>query len=133
MAETKASASSSPSVTELDELGWVGHGIPAALGIAALIAAFFSYQSEIQITLTVALIISGALLPLLSWLSINRSRAAWSFLISLSIVFGIMTLFGAPKIRTLIGVHMAVALVIPGLFALAAVALAAQSHRYSKT
>jgi intracellular septation protein A len=133
MAESKAPASSPPSVTDLDELGWVGHGIPAALGIAALIASFFAYQSHIQITLTISLIITGAMLPLLSWLSINRSRAAWSFLISLSVVLGIMTLFGAPKIRTLIGIHMAVALVIPGLFALATVALAAQGHRYSKT
>jgi len=119
-----------PARIELDELGWIGHGIPAALGIAALIAAVFSYRAEIQATMTVALIFVGALLPLLTWLSMNRSRAAWSFLISLSVVLGIMTLFGAPKIRTLVGVHMSIALILPGLFAVAAFALSVQSDRY---
>lgn len=130
MAEKKAPAPPPPSRTELDELGWIGHGIPAALGIAALIAAVFSFRAGIQPTLTIALISVGGLLPLLAWLSMNRSRAAWSFLISLSIVLGIMTLFGAPKIRTIVGIHMSIALVIPGLFAFAAFALSVQSHRY---
>jgi len=119
-----------PTISDLDGLGWTGHGIPAALGIAALIASLFSYLNEIQVTLTISLLVVGALLPVLAWFSLHRSRAAWSFLISLSIVLGIMTLFGAPKVRTLVGIHMGVALVIPALFAVAAFALSAQSHRY---
>ena len=119
-------------IIELDELGWIGHGIPAALGIASLIASVFSYFSDIQATMTVTLIVVGLLLPALTWMSMHRSRAAWSFLISLSVVLGIMTLFGAPKIRTLVGIPMALALVLPALFAVAAFALSAQSHRYNK-
>ena len=132
MAEKKKTATpvETPGVTDLDGFGWAGHGIPAALGIAALIAAAFSYHAGIQITLTISLLFVGALLPVLAWFSLYRSRPAWSFLISLSIVLGIMTLFGAPKVRTLVGIHMGVALVIPALFAVAAFALSAQSHRY---
>jgi hypothetical protein len=117
-------------LSDLDELGWIGHAVPALLGLLALVGAFFSYESGIQPTLTVSLIVAGTMLPVLAWFSLQRSRAAWSFLVALSIVLGIMTLFGAPKVRTLVGIHMALALVIPGLFALAAFALSVQSHRY---
>jgi hypothetical protein len=131
MADQKQSkAPPAPSIISLDELGWIGHGLPAALGIASLIAAYFAYQSHIQITLTVALVVIGALLAWTTWLSLHGSRAGWSFLIAMAIVLGVMTLFGAPKLRTLTGMHIAVALVIPAAFAFAAFALLGQAHRY---
>src|SRR5689334_8755399 len=122
MADQKKSnvkSAPAPSIVRLDELGSLGHGLPATLGLAALIAAFFAYQSHIQITLTVALLVIGGLLPWVTWLSLHGSRAGWSFLLSLSIVLGVMTLFGAPKVRTLTGMHIGLALLIPAAFGFA--------------
>ena len=123
----------SAATSDLDAVGWIAHVIPAVAGVAALIAAVFAQQSHIQITLTVALVIAGGLLIALSYFSLMRSRAAWSFTISLSVVLAIMTLFGAPKIRTLVGIHMGVALVIPVLFFVAAGMLSTMGRRYNKT
>lgn len=120
-----------PGTSDLDSAGWIGHLIPAAFGFGALIAAFFSHRAGIQATLAVALVVCGGLLLALAYFSaLARSRAAWSFLISLSIVLGIMTLFGAPKIRDLVGIHLSVALGIPILLGIAAGLLSAISHRY---
>lgn len=115
---------------DLDELGWAGHGIAAALGVLSLVASFYSWKNGLQPTLGVALVVSGVLLPALAWLSLNRSRAAWAFLISLCAVLAIMTLFGAPKVRTLVGVHIGVPLIIPLAFGFATFALVVQDHRY---
>lgn len=128
----KKQSTPAPSILRLDELGWVGHGLPAVLGIASLIAAFFAYQSHIQITLTVALVVIGGLLPWVTWLSLHGNRAGWSFLISLSIVLGVMTLFGAPKVRTLTGMNIGLALLIPVAFGFAAFALSTQSQHYKR-
>ena len=117
--------------SDLDGMGWIGHIVPAVLGFGALISAFFAQRTHIQITLTVTLVVVGALLIGLSYASsILRSRAAWSFLISVSIVLGVMTLFGAPKIRTLVGIPMGLALVIPLAFLAVVTMLGAIGHRY---
>jgi hypothetical protein len=126
MAENKQSSG----ITDIDELGWLGHGIPAVLGVASLVAAYFAYESHIQITLTVALVVVGGFLPWMSWMSIKRSRGAWSFLIASAIVLGIMTLFGAPKVRSLTGMHIGIALLIPAALGFAAFALSTLGHRY---
>lgn len=115
---------------DVDSLVWIGHGIPAAAGVASLVAAVGALQSDIQITLVISLLVLGVLLPALAWLSWGRNRAAWAFLVSLSIVLGIMTLFGAPKVRNLVGIPLAAALIIPGAFAVAAFCLSALGHRY---
>jgi hypothetical protein len=136
MAEKKsATAKEAPkkvdAMSDLDEMGMIGHAIPVLLGVLALIAAVFSYRAKIQVTLPISLFVVGALLPALTWLSIlERSRAAWSFLISLAIVLGVMTLFGAPKVRNLVGIHMGIALVIPAALFFAAFALSLQGDRY---
>ena len=132
MADNKTPQEST-GASDLDASGWVAHGIPAALGVAALVAALFAYLASIQPTLIVSLLAAGGLLISLSYFSLMRSRAAWSFVISLSIVLAIMTLFGAPKIRTLVGIHMGIALVIPALFLVAAVLLSTLGPRYNKT
>ena len=129
MAEKKQSAPPSR-IIQLDELGWAGHGITAVIGLASLVAAYFAYQSHIQITLTVALLAIGGLLPWVTWLSLHGSRAGWSFLISLAIVLGVMTLFGAPKVRSLTGMHIGVALLIPAALGFAAITLSLQTQHY---
>ena len=133
MADQKKSnvkSAPAPSIVRLDELGWLGHGLPAALGLAALIAAFFAYQSHIQITLTVALLVIGGLLPWVTWLSLHGSRAGWSFLLSLSIVLGVMTLFGAPKVRGALDVSLWLTMILPGLNVVAAAALISLRAEY---
>ena len=117
-------------LADVDGIGWAGHLTLAVLGLLSLVASVFSFRSHIQPTLGVSLLISGVLLPILVWFSLQRSRAAWSFLIALSIVLGIMTLFGAPKVRSLVGIPMSVALVIPALFAGAVFCLTAIDRRY---
>jgi hypothetical protein len=116
--------------SDLDSIGWMGHFIPAALGVLSLVASAFSFEKGIQPTLGVSLLVAGLLLPALAWLSLTRSRGGWSFLISACVVLGIMTLFGAPKVRTLAGVNIGVALIIPVLFAMSTFFLSMQDHRY---
>jgi hypothetical protein len=116
--------------SDLDSLGWAGHGIPIALGALSLIASVFSWKNHIQPTLSVALVVAGLTLPALAWLSMLRSRAAWSFLISLCGVLGVMTLFGAPKVGRMVEINIGVALIIPVLFGCATFFLAMIDHRY---
>ena len=65
------------------ELGWIGHAIPAALGLLSLVAAFYAWRTNIQITLAISLLFAGVMLPFLAWHSLQRSRAAWAFLVAL--------------------------------------------------
>jgi sugar phosphate permease len=129
-AKAKAPETKKAAGDDLQELGWIGHGIPAALGVLALVAAFYAWRAGIQITLSISLLVAGVLLPFLAWYSLQRSRAAWAFLIALCIVLGVMTLFGAPKVRSLVGINLGVALVIPGLFGFAAFCLSVVDQRY---
>ena len=132
MAETTP-AKPAPAKTQdvdVESLSWLGHGIPAALGVASIVAAVSAWQGGLQSTLVISLLVVGAALPGLTWLSLKRNRAGWAFLIALAVVLGIMTLFGAPKIRNLVGIPLAAALVIPAAFAVAAFCLSALGHRY---
>jgi len=117
-------------LADVDSIGWFGHAIPAVLGLLSLIAAVFAFRAGIQGTLGVALVVVGLLLPILVWMSLQRSRAAWSFLIALCAVLGIMTLFGAPKVRNLVGIALPVALIIPAMLAGAVFCLSLLDHRY---
>lgn len=114
----------------LDGLGWVAHGILAVMGLLAIVAAFAAWRADVTTTLVVALVLIGVALPILAWFSLMRSRAAWSFLISVGSVLCIMTAFGAPKVRSLVGVSMGLALIIPALIVIAIFGLSVQVHRY---
>ena len=115
---------------ESDSVEVVGNGLAALLGIAGLVGAFFAWRSGLQITLVISLGVAGALLPALAYLSAYRqSRAAWAFLIALAIVLGIMTFFGAPKVRNLVGIPLAAALVLPLAFGAIAICLSGLGDR----
>ncbi len=111
---------------------WVGHGIPTATGLTAIVAAFGAWTHGLQPTLAVALVLVGLLLPALAWLSLHKSRAAWSMLLAMCAVLGLMLMFGAPKVRGLLGVGLWTALIVPGLLAVAAVALAMVHRDYTE-
>ncbi|MBA3392480.1 MAG: hypothetical protein H0T89_07550 [Deltaproteobacteria bacterium] len=111
---------------------WVGHGIPTATGLTALVAAYGAWTTIGNGTLTVVLVLVGILLPALAWLSLHKSRAAWSMLLSMCAVLGLMLMFGAPKVRSLVGIGLWTALILPGLLAVAAIALAMVHRDYTE-
>jgi len=103
---------------------WIGHGLAAAMGLAALIAAVASFRAGTPMSLGVSLIVIGLLYPTLAVLSLLRtSRAAWAFLCALCWVLGVIMLFGAPKIRSQIGIGLWTAMIIPGILFVAAMGL----------
>ena len=61
------------------------------------------------------------------------SRVAWSFLIALMTVMGIVTLFGAPKVRNLLDIGLWYAIIIPGVLAVGVVALALVRRDYRES
>lgn len=112
---------------------WVGHGIASALALGSIIAGFFALGSSIPSVLGVSLLFLGMLVPLMVWRSLVYSRAAWSFLLATCAVLGLILIFGAPKVRGLLGVGLWTAMIIPGLLVLAAVALGLARHDYRET
>jgi hypothetical protein len=99
----------------------VAHGIPVAAGLASLVAAPFAIS--LGLVLPATLVIVSGIFGLLIWYSLQRSRPAWSCLAALCVVYGVVMLFGAPKVGGLIGVGMWVALIAPGLLGVATAAL----------
>ena len=112
---------------------WVGHGIAGALGLGSIIAGAFALGSSIPSVLGVSLLFLGIIVPLMVWRSLVYSRAAWSFLLSTCAVLGLILIFGAPKVRGLLGVGLWTAMIIPGLLVLGAVALGLARRDYRET
>ena len=101
----------------------IGHGIAGLAGLGSLYAAYGAFSHEMPGVLTAALVVLGVAFPLLVWRSLARSRAAWAALTSLCSVYATVLLFGAPKVRGILGVGLWTALIIPGLLAVATVAM----------
>lgn len=109
----------------------VAHGLAVVAGLASLIAAYFAFQKDMPMVLPVTLVVVGLLYPFLTVLSmVQKSRAAWSFLVALCYTLGVVLLFGAPKVRAQIDVSLWTAMVIPGLLVVAGVALTALRRDY---
>jgi hypothetical protein len=112
---------------------WVGHGIASAMALGSIIAGIAALGTSIPTVLGVTLILLGVLVPLMVWRSLIYSRAAWSFLLSTCAVLGLILMFGAPKIRGLLGIGLWTAMIIPGLLVLGAVALGLARRDYRET
>lgn len=108
----------------------IGHGIAVVLGIISLVSAVMAYTHDLPSVMVATLLIIGGLLPLLAWRSWLHSRAAWSFLIAVLAVFGGVDFFGAPKIRSLIGISLWDAMIIPGMQVIAVIALSMLRSEY---
>jgi len=91
----------------------IGHILSALIGAGALVAGVEAGVHDLPGVMAVTLLVCGALLPVLAWLSLRGSRASWSFTIAIVTVLGLITLFGAPKVRTLLGVPLPVAALLP--------------------
>lgn len=112
------------------QLTIMGHGLAVLLGVASLVAAIAAFAKHLPPVMAVTLLVIGFLIPWLTWRSLKMSRVAWSFLIATVAVLGNVCLFGAPKIRSLLGIDLGFALIIPAIQAWCVIALAKLHREY---
>ena len=115
---------------KISEMAWIGHGLSGLLGLITLVFGFYSIGS-LQITLTVGLVVLGALLGLLSWQSLHGSRRAWAFLVVTNGWMAIALLFGAPSVRDHLHLGLGAALVPSAVFLVSTVFLALLKDDYA--
>ncbi len=108
----------------------IGHGLAATLGITLFGLGFAAMKHGMTPVLCATLLILGMLLPVLAYYAWFGSRAAWSFLISICAVVGLCLFFGAPKVRGQLGIGLWTAMIFPGLFVIATVALIAIRRQF---
>jgi hypothetical protein len=108
----------------------VGHGIGFIAGIAALVGGFAAFGTNIPGVVSAALIVTGLVLPALSWRSLNHSRPAWAFLIAILAVLATVTFFGAPKMRNVLGIGLWYAMIIPAVEVVGVIALSMVRSEY---
>jgi hypothetical protein len=109
---------------------WFGHALAATFGTLAFICAVFAILGGFPGALSGALLVLGVAMPALAWLSLKGNRAAWAFLTVICGVLGVCLLFGAPKVRSIFGVGLWSAMILPGLLAVTTIALGALRHQY---
>lgn len=99
------------------------HVLAVLLGLGGIFAGVASLVTGLPAVLGVTQLVAGTLMPVLAWFSYRGKRAPWAFLVAMCGVFAVTDMFGAPKIGHMLSVNLWTALVIPGLYAVAAVAL----------
>ena len=99
------------------------HLLPILLGLTNLVGGVWSLTAGLPMVLGVVQLIAGFLMPVLAWFSYRRLRAPWAFLVAMCGVFAVVDMFGAPKIGHVLAVNLWTAMTIPGLYAVACVAL----------
>jgi hypothetical protein len=108
----------------------IGHALATLLGMASLAAGIAAIDKGMPPVMSVTLLIVGTLELALAWGSWQRIRAAWAFLIAMVGVFGAVDLFGAPKVRGLLGVGLWTAMILPSIQVVTVVALASLRKQY---
>ena len=108
----------------------VGHILGFVLAGASVVGGFAAFIGNLPGTLGVTLLIIGGLTAILAYHSMRGSRVAWSFLVAFLAVMGIVTLFGAPKIRNVLHIPLWYAIIIPGVMTVGVVALALVRRTY---
>jgi hypothetical protein len=109
---------------------FVGHVIAAFTSVAALIGGVAAIRPNITPVLPAALIVASIILGLLIWKSLDRSRSAWSFLVGMTSILAAVLLFGSTKVRGVLDIGLWTALIIPGMLAVATVALTLVRSEY---
>src|SRR5688500_8314104 len=122
-----------PQTSQFPEARIAGHAIGAAAGAAALVGGVASIMENMAPVLSGTLLILGILLPVLALFSYNYSRIAWSFLNAVMIVMGLITLFGAPKVRNLLDIPLPAAGTIPVVLVIGVIALMLVANDYRGT
>jgi hypothetical protein len=111
----------------------VAHGLAGVVGITALVGAAAAASKNFHPVLPIALGILGALILVLIYFSLaTRSRPAWSFLVATCAVGGLVTLFGATKVRNTTDVSLFYALILPGILVVATLMLVALADDYAE-
>src|SRR5687767_3237988 len=108
----------------------IGHVLAGSAAIAMLVGGIAVLASAMPPVLGLTMVTVGIILPVLIWRSLLSSRAAWLFLIALVAVIGTVTFFGAPKIRTILGIGIWYALIIPALSIVCVIALSMLRREY---
>jgi hypothetical protein len=108
----------------------VGHGIAVIVGLAALVGGFASLTTTFPGVVAAALLVTGVVLPTLTWRSIHHSRSAWAFLVAILAVLATVTFFGAPKVRNVLGIGLWYALIIPAVGLIGVIALSMVRGEY---
>ena len=108
----------------------VGHTIPFVASLAALAGAVAAYLHGLHIVMPVTLLVIGLVLPVLCMSSLNRRRAGWAFLCGMCAMLAVVTLFGATKVRVVLGISLWHAMILPGLLAIGTAALAMVRTEY---
>jgi hypothetical protein len=109
----------------------IGHGLATLLGLCALAGSYGAFDKGLPSVMGVTLLVVGLLMPVLAYMSWQKSRVAWAFLIALVGVFGGVTLFGAPKVRAMLGIGLWIAMIFPAIKIVTVVALASLRRDYA--
>ena len=110
----------------------VAFALPLVGAVLALLAAIATYRQGAFIVMPVSLLVIAALLVALTYGANRGSRAAWAFLAGTCSTLAVVTLFGVTKVRTGLHVGLWYAMIVPGLFTVATVALAMISRAYAE-
>jgi hypothetical protein len=111
-----------------------GHLIGALAGAASLAGGAEALTHSMPPVLGVTmLIIGGALVALVLFSYQSYSRIAWSFLNAIMVVMALVTLFGSPKVRTILHIPLGAALGIPFVLVLGVIALSLVAGDYRGT
>lgn len=106
-----------------------GHLLALLLGAIHLAAGGAAFWHGLRV-LGITLLVAGLLMPVLAWYSYRRSRPAWAFLIAICGVFAVAEFFGVSKVRDALDVGLWIAMILPGLNAVAVAALVAIRGEY---
>jgi hypothetical protein len=110
----------------------VGHLLCVLLGAMSLVSSVEAIARGMPVVLCTTLLVAGVLFPILAYASWRGSRVAWSYLISMATVFGLVTFFGAPKVRAQLGTSLWYALIVPGLFFVTVTSLTMIREKYRR-
>jgi hypothetical protein len=108
----------------------VAHALAGLLGVATFAGGIAAWAFHLPGALIATQLIIGLVMPTLAWFSYHRARAPWAFLVALCGVLALADLFGAPKVRMALDVSLWATMIVPGLYAIACVALAQLADDY---
>ena len=103
-----------------------------ALGLAAVFVDNRLHQAPgvIAYPIISSLMLTGACTIWLSWLSLQRSRAAWSFLLAICGTLAVALFFASPRFHSAFSLSWPMAMMASFVFATATALLTALASRY---
>ena len=102
------------------------------LGLAAMLVDNRLHRAPgvIAYPIVASLLITGACTMWLSWLSLKRSRGAWSFLLAICGTLAVALFFASPRFRASFDLSWPMAMLASGVFAMVTALLVALAPRY---